>query len=75
MTSVLTFLPLGSETSRVRDLQRSARSHFELEADAIRKYEHDVVGYRAYVQQPQLHLEALTRSPEPPRVRRSMAKA
>jgi len=46
---VLTFLPPDTETSRVSDLRRSARTRFELEADAIRRYERDVVGYRAYV--------------------------
>lgn len=53
--NVLAFLPPGSDNSRVRDLQRSARTRFELEADAVRKYEHDVVGYRAYVQRPEMH--------------------
>jgi hypothetical protein len=70
---VLAFLPHGSANGRVDELRGSCRKRFELEALAIEKYERDVVGYRAYVQQPDLHLEALARSAEPPRPRRSMA--
>jgi hypothetical protein len=70
---VLAFLPHGSATCRVDELRRSARTRFELEALAIEKYERDVVGYRSYVQQPELHLQALAHSAELRQPRRSMA--
>ena len=70
---MLAFLPHGTQNSRVDELRGSARKRFELEALAIEKYERDVVGYRAYIQQPELHLETLARSSEPPKPRRSMA--
>lgn len=69
---MLAFLPHGSAECRVNELRASARTRHELEALAVRKYEHDVLAYRVYVQMPRYDLANIAGSTET-EPRRSLA--